>query len=236
VFAFAPHSLQAFVTVRATNVARIPDGLTIEQAAALPIVYLTALYGLDRLASLRRGETILIHAGAGGLGMAAIHLARARGAEVFATAGSDEKREYLRKLGVRHVFSSRTGDFADGVLQATAGRGVDVILNSLTGELAEKNLSVLAAGGRLLEVGKRDTLSMQEVHERRPDVGYVIYDLGEEAERDSSLIPTLLAELLRLMKEESLVPLPVTAFSDVREAMRTMAQARHIGSRRRRPT
>jgi len=229
VFAFARRSLQAFVTVTAAYVARIPEGMKTEEAAALPIVYLTALYGLDRLASLRRGETILIHAAAGGLGMAAAHLARARGAEVYATAGSDEKREYLHKLGVRHVFSSRTDKFANEVLQATAGRGVDVILNSLTGELAERNLSVLAPGGRLLEVGKRDTLSAQQVQQRRPDVAYFIYDLGEESDRDASLIPTLLAELLRLMKEGSLVPLPVTVFSDVREAFRYMAQARHIG-------
>ncbi|HVT99352.1 MAG TPA: SDR family NAD(P)-dependent oxidoreductase, partial [Acidobacteriaceae bacterium] len=229
VFAFAPHSLQAFVTVPVVNVARIPEGFTAEQASALPIVYLTAIYGLDRLASLQRGESVLIHAAAGGLGLAALHLARARGAEVCATAGSDEKREYLRKLGVRHVFSSRTIDFAEGVLQATGGRGVDVVLNSLTGDLAEKNLSVLAPRGRLLEVGKRDTLSLQEVRQRRPDVGYFIYDLGEEAERDATLIPALMAVLLRMMQEGSLPPLPVTSFSDVREAMRYMAQARHIG-------
>jgi NADPH:quinone reductase-like Zn-dependent oxidoreductase/acyl carrier protein len=229
VFAFAPRSLQACVTVTATNVAHIPDGMKTEEAAALPIVYLTALYGLDRLASLRRGETILIHAGAGGLGMAAVYLARARGAKVYATAGSDEKRECLRKLGVRHVFSSRTDKFADEVLQATGGRGVDVILNSLTGELAERNLSVLAPGGRLLEVGKRDTLSAQQVQQRRPDVAYFIYDLGEESDRDASLIPTLLTEMLRLMKEGSLVPLPVTVFSDARGAFRYIAQARHIG-------
>ncbi|HEY1807679.1 MAG TPA: SDR family NAD(P)-dependent oxidoreductase, partial [Acidobacteriaceae bacterium] len=229
VFAFAPGSLQAFVTVAATHVARVPNGLTMEQAAALPVVYLTALYGLDRLASLRRGETILIHAGAGGLGMAAVHLAKARGAEVYATAGSDEKRAYLRGLGVRAVFSSRTGEFAEGVLQATGGRGVDVILNSLTGDLAEKNLAVLASGGRLLEVGKRDTLSAGAVHERRPDVRYWIYDLGEEAVRDAALVPALLKELLRLLGEGSVAPLPVTEFPDVREAFRYMAQARHIG-------
>ncbi|HEX4310702.1 MAG TPA: SDR family NAD(P)-dependent oxidoreductase [Acidobacteriaceae bacterium] len=228
-FAFAPHSFQAFVTVPVRNVAHIPGDLTSEQAAALPIAYLTALYGLDRLASLREGETILIHAAAGGLGLAALHLAHARGAEVFATAGSEEKCAYLRGLGVRHVFSSRTGEFAEGVLEATAGRGVDVVLNSLTGELAEKNLTAIAPGGRLLEVGKRDTLGVQEVQQRRSDVAYFVYDLGEEAERDSALIPTLLAELLRLMKDGSLAPLPVTPFSDVHEAFRYMAQARQIG-------
>jgi phthiocerol/phenolphthiocerol synthesis type-I polyketide synthase C len=229
VFAFAPHSLQPFVTVPVINVARIPEGLTAEQASALPIVYLTAIYGLDRLASLQRGETVLIHAAAGGLGLAALHLAKARGAEVYATAGTDEKRDFLRKLGVQDVFSSRTGDFANGVLQATGGRGVDVVLNSLTGDLADKNLSVLAPRGRLLEVGKRDMLSVQEVRQRRPDAGYFIYDLGEEAERDATLIPALMADLLRMMQEGSLPPLPVTSFADAREALRYMAQARHIG-------
>jgi acyl transferase domain-containing protein/acyl carrier protein len=229
VFAFAPGSFKKYVTVRATNASRIPAGLTAAQAAALPIAYLTALYGLDRLARLCAGESVLIHSAAGGLGLAAVNVAKARGAQVYATAGSDEKLDWLRSLGVRHVFSSRTPAFADELMRVTGGRGIDVVLNSLTGQLAEKTLGVVSHGGRFLEVGKRETLSTADVQRMRPDVCHFAYDLGLEAERDSSLVPLLMAEMLGMLQAGSLTPLPVTEFTEPREAFRFMAQARHTG-------
>ncbi len=229
VFAFALGSFRTFVTVAARNVAKMPDVLSFAQAAALPVVYLTALLGLDRLAKLESGERILIHSAAGGLGLAAVHLARARGAEVYATAGSEEKRAYLRSLGIKHVLPSRTTEFAEEVMRLTHGRGVDVALNSLTGVLAESTLAVLATNGRFLEVGKRDVLTPEQVHRSRPDVKHFKYDLAEEAARDSSLVSALLAEMLKMIVRGALPPLPVTEFSEPREAFRFMAQARHIG-------
>ena len=132
------------------------DGLSSAEAAAVPVVFLTAYYGLKEIARVRRGERVLIHAATGGVGLAAIQVARALGAEVFATAGSPEKRDYLRRLGVQHVMDSRSLDFADQILEWTNERGVDVVLNSLTGEAAAKSFSILAPYGRFIEIGKRD--------------------------------------------------------------------------------
>jgi phthiocerol/phenolphthiocerol synthesis type-I polyketide synthase C len=229
VFAFAPGCFRSYVTVKGTNAARIPPALTPQQAAALPVVYMTALCGLDRLASLQAGETVLIHSAAGGLGLAAVAVAKARGATIFATAGTEEKRAWLESLGVTRAMSSRTPAFADEILRLTQGRGVGVVLNSLTGELAERTLAIVAQGGRFLEVGKRDTLSATVVLQMRPDVRHFAYDLGELAERDPSLVPALLAEILRMLHDGTIAPLPVTEFADAKEAFRTMAQARHTG-------
>jgi 3-oxoacyl-(acyl-carrier-protein) synthase/NADPH:quinone reductase-like Zn-dependent oxidoreductase/acyl carrier protein len=229
VVAFARRSYRKFVTVTASNVVRVPDNMSLAQAAGLPVVYLTALHGLDRLAALQPGERVLIHSAAGGLGLAAVHVARARRAEIFATAGSEEKRAYLRLLGIQHVLPSRTVDFAEEVMRLSGGSGVDVVLNSLTGVLAEKTLSVLAYGGRFLEVGKRDTLSLEFVRQMRPDVSHFVFDFGEEATRDASLVASLLQETLQSIATGALAPLPVTEFTDAKEALRYMVQARHIG-------
>jgi acyl transferase domain-containing protein/NADPH:quinone reductase-like Zn-dependent oxidoreductase/acyl carrier protein len=229
VFSFAVGSFRDFVTVKAANVARTPEGFTSREAAALPIAYLTAFYGFDRLAGIQEGETVLIHSAAGGLGLAAVNVARARGATVIATAGSEQKRDYLRTLGIKDVLPSRTADFGDEVMRITEGRGVDVVLNSLTGTLAERTLEVLARGGRFLEVGKRDTLTKEEVRHRRSDVQHFIYDLGQQAEKDGVLVPELLREMLVLLERKKIMPLPVTEFSEAREAFKFMAQARHIG-------
>src|SRR5207248_7753193 len=104
-------------------------------------------------------EKILIHAASGGVGLAAVQVARLTGAEIFATAGSEEKRAFLRSLGLRHVFDSRSHGFAEQIMQRTRGAGVNVVLNSLTGEFISRGLSVLAAGGRFLELGKREIYS-----------------------------------------------------------------------------
>jgi NADPH:quinone reductase-like Zn-dependent oxidoreductase/NADP-dependent 3-hydroxy acid dehydrogenase YdfG/acyl carrier protein len=229
VLAFALRSFRKYVTVISTNVVRVPESMTLTQAAALPIAYLTALYGLDRLARLQRGESVLIHSATGGLGLAAVHVARARGADIYATAGSEDKRAYLRTLGIRHVLPSRTEGFAADVLRLTGGRGVDVVLNSLTGSLAEITLSLLAKGGRFLEVGKRETLSRDRVRQLRPDAHHFVYDLGSEAAADPSLVPSLLEEILRSLADGEIAPLPVTEFTAPQEAFRFMAHARHIG-------
>jgi NADPH:quinone reductase-like Zn-dependent oxidoreductase/acyl carrier protein len=229
VFSFALGSFRNFVTTKAGNVARMPKNLSSSEAAALPIAYLTAFYGLDRLAHIREGETVLIHSAAGGLGLAAVNVALARGAKVIATAGSEQKREYLRSLELKDVLPSRTVDFADEVMRITGGRGVDVVLNSLTGDLAERTLEVLAHGGRFLEVGKRDTLTTEEVRHRRPDTQHLIYDLGQEAEKDAALVPELLREMLILLDRKAIMPLPITEFRDAKEAFKFMVQARHIG-------
>jgi acyl transferase domain-containing protein/NADPH:quinone reductase-like Zn-dependent oxidoreductase len=231
VLAFAPASLQSLVTVAAEFVARKPAAMTFPEAAGVPVAFLTALYGLDRLAGLAAGQTILIHAGAGGLGLAAIQLALRAGGEVFATAGSVEKREFLKKLGVKRVFDSRSLGFRDEVLRATEGRGVDVVLNSLAGDFIRASLEVVAQGGCFLEVGKRDLWTADEVAALGREIRYFVFDLGEVANRDRGLLAAMLRELMERFATGELEPLRTTlyAFEDSTHAFRTMAQARHIG-------
>ncbi len=150
-YAFASHA-------RTAEYALVSKPKTIghDEACTIPITFLTAYYGLVRLAQMQPGERLLIHAGAGGVGLAAIQIAQHLGAEVFATAGSDEKRDFLRSLGVKHVYSSRSTAFAEEILADTNREGVDVVLNSLPGEAITKSLSILRAYGRFLEIGKTD--------------------------------------------------------------------------------
>ncbi len=231
VFGLTPRSLATSVTVPRAFVAPVPDGVTLEQAASLPIAFLTAMFGFQQVASVGPGTRVLVHAAAGGVGLAAVQLAQRAGAEVFATAGSDEKRAYLRALGVQHVFDSRSIDFADDVLAATDGRGVHVVLNSLAGAFIEASVRALATGGWLLELGKRDVWTPERLAAVRPDARYRVYDLGAEAEAEPALVGALLRELTTGLADGSLRPLPIKAFPfrEVTRAFRFMAQARHTG-------
>lgn len=231
VMAFAPGQSGSFVTVRAADAVPKPAGLSFEQAAALPAVSMTAIYALERVARLQAGESVLIHAAAGGLGLAALHVARARGATVYATAGSEEKRAFVRALGAAHVMDSRSLGFAEQVLARTGGRGVDVVLNALSGAFIAEGFAALALGGRFVEVGKRGVLSADEARALRPDVAYTVFDLGEQAQRDPQLVPKLLAQTVRMIERHEFPPLPVTAyaFADARTALSDLAHARRIG-------
>jgi acyl transferase domain-containing protein/NAD(P)-dependent dehydrogenase (short-subunit alcohol dehydrogenase family) len=231
VFGCATASFASSVTVPAASLAPLPERVTMTDAATLPVAFLTAMYGFERLAGLRAGESVLIHAGAGGVGLAAVQLARRAGARVFATAGSPEKRALVESLGVERVFDSRSLAFADEVREATGGRGVDVLLNSLAGDFIAAGLRALAPGGRFLEIGKRDVWSVADMAAARPDVAYYLYDLGVAAAADATLLPSLFGELLAGLADGSLAPLPATVFplADAAQAMRAMAQARHAG-------
>jgi len=203
------------------TVAPIPDGWSFEQAASVPVAFLTAYYGLVDLGALSPGESVLVHAAAGGVGMAAVQVARCLGAEVFGTA-SPGKWDVLRASGIddTHRASSRTVEFGDQFHAATGGRGVDVVLNSLTGEFIDTSLRLLAPGGRFLEMGKADIRAGVE--------GYAAFDLMDAG---PDRIRQMLADVLALFAEGRLVPLPVTAW-DVRRApaaFRTMSQGKHIG-------
>lgn len=221
-------AFRSHLTVSSRDVAPVPEALSDEQAATLPIVFLTAMYSLERLARLQRGERVLIHAGAGGVGLAAIQVAQRCGAEIFATAGSDEKRRYLQSLGVTHVFSSRTRDFADQIREVTGGAGVDVILNSLNGDVIPASVSVLAANGRFIEIGKAGIWSREQMRTARPDVLYEPLYLGDVA---ADVLQQLHAELAAALQRGEFRPLPARRFDiqEAEQAFRFMAQARHIG-------
>ncbi|WP_159056585.1 SDR family NAD(P)-dependent oxidoreductase, partial [Streptomyces yokosukanensis] len=208
---------------------RIPAGWSFAQAAAAPIAFLTALYGLRDLAGLRAGETVLVHAAAGGVGTAAVQVARHLGAEVFGTA-SHGKWDALRASGLDdvHIADSRTTEFEQRFLRATGGRGVDVVLDALAGEFVDASLRLLPRGGRFLEMGKTDIRDAADVAEDHPGVQYRAYDL---AEADDDRVRQLLDELADLFERGVLGPLPVTAW-DIRrapDAFRHLSQARHVG-------
>jgi acyl transferase domain-containing protein/NAD(P)-dependent dehydrogenase (short-subunit alcohol dehydrogenase family)/acyl carrier protein len=231
VFGFAPASLGTEAIVPAAFLTRIPPGMPAEDAAGIAIAFATAYYGLHSLAGLRAGERVLIHAAAGGVGLAAVQLAQRCGAEIFATAGSPAKRDMLRGLGVAAVMDSRSVSFADDIIAATGGAGVDVVLNSLAGDFIPAGIRALARGGRFLELGKRGIWSAAAVAKIRPDVRYHVYDLGAEAQADPGLLRPIYDTILLGMADRTLRPLPVEAFAleHVGDAMRHMAQARHIG-------
>ncbi|MGW7623301.1 SDR family NAD(P)-dependent oxidoreductase, partial [Streptomyces antimycoticus] len=209
-------------------ITRIPAGWSYAQAATTPSAFLTAYYGLADLAGLRAGEKLLLHAATGGVGLAAVQLARHWRAEVFATAGP-AKWHALRERGFdnRHIASSRTLDFEEG-FRAAAG-SIDVVLNSLAGDFVDASLRLLAPGGRFIDMGRTDVRDPEEVGARYQGVVYRAFDLVGGAGPDR--IQRMLAELSALFEDGTLRPLPTTVW-DIRrapEAFRYFSQARHIG-------
>ncbi|QLH26183.1 type I polyketide synthase [Streptomyces sp. Rer75] len=214
----------------ARMVAPIPAGWSFQQAAAVPVVFLTAWYGLVELGGLRADESVLIHAAAGGVGMAAVQIARHLGAEVYATA-SPGKHAVLDAMGIdaAHRASSRDLDFEHVVRKATGGRGVDVVLNSLAGPFVDASLRLLCEGGRLLEMGKTDIRDPERIAADHPGVRYQVYDLIGDAGPDR--IGRMLAELGALFTAGVLEPPPLRAWplDRAREALRHLSQAKHTG-------
>ena len=231
VIALASHSFGSYVTVSADLVVRKPVGLSFEEAATIPIAFLTADYALNRLAKMQPGDRVLIHAAAGGVGMAAVQLARRAGAEIFGTAGSEEKRALLKSLGVQHVFNSRSLDFAEEILAATGGEGVDIVLNSLAGDFIPKSLSVLKETGRFVEIGKTDVWNADRVRQIKSGAAYFVLYLGEILEKDPQRIRGMLLDLLADFERGVLRPLPRQVFplEQAVDAFRFMAQAKHTG-------
>jgi NADPH:quinone reductase-like Zn-dependent oxidoreductase/SAM-dependent methyltransferase/short-subunit dehydrogenase/acyl carrier protein len=233
VVAVAPACFSSRVRAASHHVAPKPARLAFEQAAASPIAFLTAHYALNHVARLTAGERVLIHAAAGGVGLAALQVARRAGAEVFATAGSPEKRALLSSLGVEHVMDSRSLAFVEETLSATGGEGVDVVLNSLAGEYIPKSLSVLRPTGRFLELGKVDFYQNAKLGlwPFRCGLSFCAVDLAWLLRHRPARTGELLVEVMRMFEEGSLHPLPVRVFpvSEAAAAFRLMAQARHVG-------
>ncbi|MGW7440151.1 SDR family NAD(P)-dependent oxidoreductase [Streptomyces sp. NPDC054849] len=225
--------MSSFATVRADCTLPVPDALSAQDAAGLPCAYLTAWYALYHLARLRPGEKVLIHSASGGTGLAALNLARARGAEVWATAGSEAKRAYLRGLGVEHVMDSRTLDFADQVRDLTAGHGVDVVLNSLTGPSQSASLDLLAHRGRFLELGKRDIYANARLGllPFRRNVTFAGVDVLMMMQQDPGLLAEGYRELAGMLADGQLPLLPVTEHpvAEASSAFHAMARAQHTG-------
>jgi acyl transferase domain-containing protein len=231
VVGLVPASFASFAVTRAEFVARKPEHLSFEEAATIPICFLTVQHALRKLGRMRPGERLLIHAASGGVGLAAIQIARHLGAEIFATAGSPAKRDYLRSLGIEHVMDSRTLDFADQIREATGGEGVDLVLNSLTGDAIGAGLSVLRQGGRFLELGKTDLWDQSRVDAFRPGAAFFAIALDQMMQEQPQQVGDLVEEVFAEFGNKVLRPLPLRTFPVLRavDALRHMARAEHIG-------
>lgn len=207
-----------------------PANWTFAQASGLGLPFITVWYSLLVPGRLRKGESILIHCAAGGVGLSAIQCARLIGAEIFATAGTSEKREYLRSIGIQHVMDSRSLNFADEIMGITGGRGVDVVLNSLPGEAIEAGIGVLRYGGRFLELGKLDLAAGRKLdlaHFRRA-LTFAAIDVGAYSVQDVALA---VQEIRRALEVGSIEALPTRVFgaSAIVDAFRAMTLGNHIG-------
>jgi acyl transferase domain-containing protein/NADPH:quinone reductase-like Zn-dependent oxidoreductase/acyl carrier protein/short-subunit dehydrogenase len=231
VMAVAAGSFASHVLARGELVQLRPAGISAEQGAAFSIPYITAEFCLGHLAGMSRGQRVLIHAAAGGVGMAAVRLAQLAGADIFATAGSPWKRDLLRSMGVAHVYDSRSSAFAAEIMSHTGGRGVDIVLNSLAGDLIEASFAVLAPGGTFVEIGKRGIKEPAWVAAQGKGWRYFIVDWSETAASDPALIGGLYARLVEALREGDIPPLPTQSFplEHAGAAFRCMAQARHAG-------
>lgn len=233
VLGFAPASFASRLRTSANALAHKPARLSFEEAATIPTTFFTAYYALNELARIRKGERVLVHGAAGGVGIAAIQLARHLGAEVFATASSNEKREFVRLLGANHVFDSRSLAFADEIRRATDGEGVDIVLNSLAGEAMVRSIDVLRPFGRFLELGKRDFYENSRIGLRpfRNNISYFGIDADQLMDASPELTASLFAQVMALLEQGVLDPLPYRAFpaGRIEEAFRYMQQARQIG-------
>ncbi|MEO1619905.1 MAG: SDR family NAD(P)-dependent oxidoreductase, partial [Cyanobacteria bacterium J06632_3] len=230
VVAIAAASFAQFVTVSADLVAPKPTNLNAAEAATLPTAFLTAYYALVEIGKLQAGDRVLIHSAAGGVGQAAVQIAQQAGAEIFATA-SRPKWSLLKQQGIQHIFNSRTLDFAADILQQTNGEGVNIILNSLSGDTIKKTLSTLSPQGRFIEIGKAGIWSSEQMQQQRPDVNYHIIDLVDITRNRPQQIQTMLQHLTQQVQQGKLHPLAVQTFTADKaiDAFRTMQQAKHMG-------
>ena len=222
-----------FVTCDARLAAPLPDSLTSITAAAVSTAYATAWYGLHDLARIKSGDRVLIHSATGGVGQAAIAIARHAGAEIFATAGSDDRREFLRDMGIEHVYDSRTTDFAEQIRSDTDGYGVDIVLNSLTGAAQWAGLDLLAFDGRFVEIGKRDVYEHTRVdlYPFRKNLAFFYADLLLIGAHAPHRIGDLLRTVFRLVADGAL-PAPehsARPMTDAAAAIREMSAAQHTG-------
>lgn len=222
-----------YVTCDANLAVTLPDNVPLRRAAAVPSAHATAWYSLHDLARITSRDKVLVHSATGGVGQAAIAMARAAGAEIYATAGSPARRELLRTMGIEHIYDSRSTEFADAIRRDTDGYGVDVVLNSLPGASARAGLELLAFGGRFVEIGKRDIYSDTKMglFPFRRNLTYNAVDLALLTLTDPNTVRGLLETIVGHLAAGTL-PLPETThypLSEAATAIRVMGAAEHTG-------
>ncbi len=233
VMGIGKHCFGAYVNVEADDTLHKPQHMTFEEAVTIPVVFYTVYIALRAQADLWPGESILIHSAAGGVGLAAIQYARKVGAEIFATAGTPEKRDYVRALGVEHVMDSRSLAFVEETLAATNDEGVDVILNSLAGQAILKGLELLRPFGRLIDIGKRDIVEDMQVGllPFAKGISFCSISLGLMDRCRIGFRKRMAAELTQWFSDGTLQPLPFRSYSiaKARDAFVHMSEGKHIG-------
>jgi NADPH:quinone reductase-like Zn-dependent oxidoreductase/NADP-dependent 3-hydroxy acid dehydrogenase YdfG len=217
------------LTVPSAKAVRKPADLTFAEAAGVPTAYLTAYYSLHHLAGIKAGDRVLIHAAAGGVGQAAVQLAKLAGAEVYATA-SPRKWPVLQAQGVDHTMNSRTLDFAEEILNSTGGAGVDIVLNSLSNDYVAAGMRALGRGGRFVELGKIGVWSLEQAHQNRPDVAYHNFDLTE-LPTDELVALNRQLTVADLLGRAAVRPAPTTAYGlhELEEAFGLLSRGDNIG-------
>jgi NADPH:quinone reductase-like Zn-dependent oxidoreductase len=237
VCAISEGSFASYVRCRATSVARIEDSLSFETGSTIPLIWTTAYYSLIHVGRLEKGESVLIHAAAGGVGQAAIILAQMIGAEIFVTVGSLDKKNFLMneyKISEDRIFFSRDTSFASQIKTATKGQGVDVVLNSLAGDALLATWQCLASFGRFVEIGKRDIVSNTRL-EMAPfakNVTFSSVDLIVVVSERPLLMKRLLSEVFDLYRQgfvRPITPLSIFPISDVESAFRSLQSGKNLG-------
>ncbi len=233
VVGFAPSCFSSHVITDADVLAPMPSHWRFENAASVPTVFFTAYYALKHLAQMQEGESLLIHGAAGGVGLAAIQIAKYLGVEIFATAGSEEKRDLLRLHGIEHIFDSRSLDFVEQIRAVTKGKGVDVVLNSLAGEAMRRSIGLLRPFGRFVELGKRDFVENTPIHLRpfKENISYFAFDADQMLTAKPAVSKKIFSEIMQLFEQNIFQVLPVRIFDahHTLDAFRAMQQAQHIG-------
>ncbi|MDL2400866.1 type I polyketide synthase [Rhizobium mayense] len=233
VMGIGPAAFSTHVRVRRDGVTKLSETMETVAAATVPVAFLTAYYAMVELGRIQPGETILIHGAAGGVGLAALQIAKLKGAKVIATAGTIEKRSFLQMLGADHVLDSRSLDFVAGVRHNTQGEGVDLVLNSLFSEAMERSIELVKPFGRFLELGKRDYYSDRKIGLRpfRRNISYFGIDADQLLISAPAVTKRIFAEIGQLFADKKLTPLPYRAFGydEIGGAFRLMQNAGHIG-------
>lgn len=229
IVAKARGGFKRFVTAGASQLVKIPPALKPTELLTAPIAFLTAYYSLIEQGRLKKGDKVLIHSAAGGVGLAAVQIANWIGAEIFATVGNETKKRYLQTLGVKHVLNSRSLDFADKIMEITGGRGVDMVLNSLAGDFIPKSLSVLAPFGRFLEIGKRDILNNASLNLKllEKNITFLVIDIDQKIPDEERILAKIVGHFI----SGHFRPLPYSIFplAKIREAFSFMGKGDHIG-------
>lgn len=226
-----------FVRMPSLRACRLPEGLNMVDAASMPVAYSTAIMSIIEIGRLRRGETVLIHSASGAVGQACIMIAQQVGARIFATAGSTDKREFVAQtfgIPTTQIFSSRTPEFKDGILQATDNRGVDVIVNSLSGHLLQQTWDLIAENGRFIEIGKKDLLENNYLPMRQFDgnVTFSAIDLRKIATARPEAVQEWLSSIVRMVEGQNIMPIPpVTSvpISQIKTGLRKLQSGQNIG-------